>query len=77
MYSKMDRIPMDLFNKLITYGIYEPPHYIAYKTAIKKPIFSCELNSFITGDMKLREGYIDELEELNMEWLYYLIMNSE
>ncbi len=68
-------LPIDLYYKLINYGIYEPPHYIAFKTAIIKPIFSNELNCNISGEIKLEGGGYEE-NDLNEEWLLFLIENQ-
>ena len=58
-------IPIEIYYKLINYGIFEPPHYIAYKTAKCRPIFSNELNCKLDEEIKLLS---DEQIELNEEW---------
>jgi len=68
-------LPIELYYKLINYGIYEPPHFIAYKTAIIRPIFSNELNCNISGEIKLEGGGYEE-NDLNNEWLLFLIENQ-
>ena len=68
-------LPIELYYKLINYGIYEPPHYIAFKTAIIRPIFSNELNCNISGEIKLEGGGYEE-NDLNNEWLLFLIENQ-
>lgn len=73
-------IPMNLYYKILTYGAIEPPHFIAYKTAIIKPIFSNELNCNLSGEMKLRENIefedFPEGDELNEEWFMFLLQNQ-
>ena len=71
-------LPMDLYYKLINYGIYEPLHVIAIKDKSNlRPIFNCELNSNISGEIKLNDDDDDNLEALNQEWFMYLLMNQE
>jgi len=53
-------LPIEIYHKLINYGIYEPPHFIAYKTAQIRPIFSCELNCKLSGTI--------EIPTLEQEW---------
>jgi len=60
-------LPIEIYHKLINYGIYEPPHFVAYKTAVIRPIFSCELNSNLSDNQKLIL-LTDEEMELNAEW---------
>lgn len=73
-------IPLNLYYKLINYGIYEPPHFIAFKTALIKPIFSNELNCNISGEMKLIDNVefedFPEGDELNEAWFMFLIENQ-
>tara|TARA_R110001632_G_scaffold61471_2_gene148285 strand:+ start:936 stop:1154 length:219 start_codon:yes stop_codon:yes gene_type:complete len=64
-------LPIELYYKLITYGIYEPPHYIAYKTGIRV-ITSCELNCKLSGTIKLEGGGYEE-NDLNEEWFLFLL----
>tara|TARA_B110000902_G_scaffold113995_2_gene134232 strand:+ start:1841 stop:2059 length:219 start_codon:yes stop_codon:yes gene_type:complete len=70
-------LPMELYYKLINYGIYEPLHVIAIKDKSNlRPIFNCELNSNISGEIKINDDD-DNLEALNQEWFMYLLMNQE
>lgn len=59
-------IPIEIYYKLINYGIYQPPHYLAYKNATIRPIFSNELNCNISGEPIVL--LTDEEIELNQEW---------
>ena len=65
-------IPLNLYYKILTYGAIEPPHFIAFKTAKVKPIFSCELNCNLSGEMKLIGGGYEE-NDLNEEWFMFLL----
>jgi len=65
-------IPINLYYKILTYGAIEPPHFIAFKTAIIKPIFSNELNCNISGEIKLIGGGYEE-NDLNQEWFEFLL----
>lgn len=65
-------IPINLYYKILTYGAIEPPHFIAFKTAIIKPIFSNELNCNISGEIKLEGGGYEE-NDLNQEWFEFLL----
>jgi len=65
-------IPMNLYYKILTYGAIEPPHFIAYKTAIIKPIFSNELNCNLSGEIQLIGGGYEE-NDLNEEWFMFLL----
>ena len=72
-------LPIELYYKLINYGIYEPPHYIAFKTAIIRPIFSNELNCNISGEIKLHTTEFEDTvleDELNQEWFMFLLQNQ-
>tara|TARA_R110000824_G_scaffold6732_1_gene31078 strand:+ start:269 stop:559 length:291 start_codon:yes stop_codon:yes gene_type:complete len=69
-----EKLPIELYYKLINYGIYEPPHYVAYKTAKIRPIFNCELNCNLSGEIKLSpltefEDYPEN--DLDAEWLAF------
>tara|TARA_R110002020_G_scaffold181364_2_gene376189 strand:+ start:49 stop:345 length:297 start_codon:yes stop_codon:yes gene_type:complete len=69
-------LPIEIYYKLINYGIYEPPHFIAYKTAKIRPIFNCELNSNITDNQILKLSPLTEFEDypendLDAEWLAF------
>jgi len=64
-----EKLPIEIYYKLINYGIYEPTHYIAFKTAKIRPIFSNELNCNISGVITLNETIQDDLNE---EWEYFL-----
>lgn len=73
-------LPLNLYYKILTYGAIEPPHFIAYKTAIIKPIFSNELNCNISGEIKLIDNVefedFPEGDELNQEWFMFLLQNQ-
>ena len=62
-------LPMDIVNKILLYSPIQPPHYLAYKNGIRI-ITSCELNSNLSGTIKLLGG---EENDLNNEWLLFLI----
>ena len=70
-------LPIELYNKIILYGAIEPPHVKAIKDPSNlKPVFNCELNSNISGTIKLNDDEYN-LEALNQEWFMYLLMNQE
>ena len=70
-------LPIELYYKILSYGAIEPPHVIAIKDKSNlRPIFNCELNSNITGTIKLKDDD-DDLESLNQEWFMFLLMNQE
>lgn len=69
-------LPIDLYYKILSYGAIEPPHVKAIKNKLNlRPIFNCELNSNVSGTIKLNNEDFD-LEELNQEWFMYLLMNQ-
>lgn len=65
-------LPLHLYYKILTYGAIESPSFVAYKTAIIRPIFSNELNCNITGKIKLEGGGYEE-NDLNEEWFGFLL----
>ena len=62
-------LPMDIVNKILLYSPIQPPHYLAYKNGIRI-ITSCELNSNLSGTIKLLGG---EENDLNEEWFLFLL----
>lgn len=70
-------LPIELYYKILLYGAIEPLHVKAIKDKSNlRPIFNCELNSNISGTIKLKDDEID-LEELNQQWFMFLLMNQE
>jgi hypothetical protein len=63
-------IPMEIYYKILNYGAIEPPHFVAYKTAKIRPVFTCELNCRISGTIKLNET---ELNDVDVEYYLFLI----
>jgi len=69
-------LPIELYYKILSYGAIQPPHFIAFKTAKVKPIFSNELNCNISGEIKLYPNTEFEdfpEDELNQEWFMFLL----
>lgn len=70
-------LPIELYYKILLYGAIEPPHVKAIKDKSNlRHIFNCELNSNISGTIKLNDDEFN-LETLNQEWFMYLLMNQE
>jgi len=65
------KLPIEIINKILLYAPIQPPHFIAYKTGIRI-ITSCELNSNLSGEIKLIDEERDE-NALNEDWFMYLV----
>ena len=66
-----ENLPMDIVNKIMLFAPIQPPHFLAYKTGIRI-ITSCELNSNLSGTIKLLGGGYEE-NDLNEEWFHFLL----
>ena len=47
-------LPIELYYKILTYGVIEPLHLVAYKTAKIRPIFGCELNCNLIDNVPIK-----------------------
>ena len=61
-------LPIELYYKILNFGIIEPLHYVAYKTAKIRPVFSCELNSNICKEIITLDEENDENYNIDVEY---------
>jgi hypothetical protein len=76
MIEKWKTLPMDIVNNIFSFGVFDSPHHIAYKNSTIRPVFSCELNSNISGEIKLDEDVIQFHEAVNEDYLYFLLQQD-
>ena len=68
-------LPLELYYKILNFGAIEPPHFVAYKTATIRPIFSCELYSNISEDSITLVDNDDD--EMNTDEEYFLFLLTQ